>query len=65
VQQRAKERRLAGRHRDRDPGAVRFTAALGSTDDGWTRRITQHLPATYAARSFDAQAAGAAEQQFQ
>ncbi|MFE7395050.1 telomere-protecting terminal protein Tpg [Streptomyces sp. NPDC057582] len=40
-----------------------FTAAPGSTDDGRIRRITQHLPATYAARLFDAQAAGAPEQQ--
>lgn len=42
-----------------------FTAAPGSTDDGRIRRITQHLPATYAARLFDAQAAGAPEQQLQ
>jgi transcriptional regulator with XRE-family HTH domain len=40
-----------------------FTAAPGSTDDGRIRRITQHLPPTYAARLFDAQAAGATEQQ--
>ncbi|WP_329166885.1 XRE family transcriptional regulator (plasmid) [Streptomyces sp. NBC_01717] len=42
-----------------------FTAAPGSTDDARIRRITQHLPATYAARLFDAQAAGAPEQQLQ
>ncbi|MYS19949.1 MULTISPECIES: telomere-protecting terminal protein Tpg [unclassified Streptomyces] len=42
-----------------------FTAAPGSTDDGRVRRITQHLPPTYAARLFDAQAAGATEQQLQ
>jgi transcriptional regulator with XRE-family HTH domain len=40
-----------------------FTAAPGSTDDGRMRRITQHLPPSYAARLFDAQAAGASEQQ--
>ena len=42
-----------------------FTAAPGSTDDGRIRRITQHLPPTYASRLFDAQAAGATEQQLQ
>jgi transcriptional regulator with XRE-family HTH domain len=42
-----------------------FTAAPGSTDDGRMRRITQHLPPGYAARLFDAQAAGATEQQLQ
>ncbi|WP_329140416.1 XRE family transcriptional regulator [Streptomyces sp. NBC_01476] len=42
-----------------------FTAAPGSTDDGRMRRITQHLPPAYAARLFDAQAAGATEQQLQ
>lgn len=42
-----------------------FTAAPGSTDDGRIRRITQHLPPPYAARLFDAQAAGATEQQLQ
>jgi transcriptional regulator with XRE-family HTH domain len=42
-----------------------FTAAPGSTDDGRMRRITQHLPPVYAARLFDAQAAGASEQQLQ
>jgi hypothetical protein len=42
-----------------------YTAAPGSTDDGRMRRITQHLPSVYAARLFDAQAAGAGEQQLQ
>lgn len=42
-----------------------FTAAPGSTDDGRIRRITQRLPPQYAARLFDAQAAGATEQQLQ
>ncbi|MEU6850397.1 helix-turn-helix transcriptional regulator [Actinacidiphila alni] len=42
-----------------------FTAAPGSTDDGRIRRITQHLPPPYAARLFDAQSAGATEQQLQ
>lgn len=40
-----------------------FTAAPGTTDDGRLRRITQHLPPAYAQRLFDAQAAGASEQQ--
>ncbi|MGX1855784.1 telomere-protecting terminal protein Tpg, partial [Streptomyces sp. NPDC055299] len=42
-----------------------FTAAPGSTDDGRIRLITQALPPAYAARLFDAQAAGAAEQELQ
>ncbi|MFF3544936.1 telomere-protecting terminal protein Tpg [Streptomyces platensis] len=42
-----------------------FTAAPGTTDDGRIRLITQHLPPAYAARLFDAQAAGASEQQLQ
>ncbi|MEU9502443.1 XRE family transcriptional regulator [Streptomyces sp. NPDC048196] len=42
-----------------------FTAAPGTTDDGRIRLITQHLPPQYAARLFDAQAAGATEQQLQ
>ncbi|GAA2417814.1 hypothetical protein GCM10010388_00630 [Streptomyces mauvecolor] len=42
-----------------------FTAAAGSTDDGRIRRITQHLPATYAAQLLTAQAIGASEQQLQ
>lgn len=40
-----------------------FTAAPGTTDDGRIRRITQHLPPAYAARLFDAQTAGAPEQE--
>ncbi|MFD9428071.1 MULTISPECIES: telomere-protecting terminal protein Tpg [unclassified Streptomyces] len=40
-----------------------FTAAPGTTDDGRIRLITQHLPPAYAARLFDAQSAGATEQQ--
>ncbi|WP_411137977.1 telomere-protecting terminal protein Tpg [Streptomyces sp. C10] len=40
-----------------------FTAAPGTTDDGRIRLITQHLPPTYAARLFDAQATEATEQQ--
>ncbi|MFF8373439.1 telomere-protecting terminal protein Tpg [Streptomyces lydicus] len=42
-----------------------FTAAPGTTDDGRIRLITQHLPPQYAGRLFDAQAAGATEQQLQ
>ncbi|MFF3355371.1 telomere-protecting terminal protein Tpg [Streptomyces sp. NPDC002917] len=42
-----------------------FTAAPGTSDDGRIRRITQHLPPQYAARLFDAQTAGASEQQLQ
>jgi hypothetical protein len=42
-----------------------YTAAPGTTDDGRERLLTQHLPPTYAARLFDAQAAGATEQQLQ
>ncbi|AVZ77964.1 DNA-binding protein (plasmid) [Streptomyces lunaelactis] len=40
-----------------------YTAAPGTTDDGRLRLITQALPPVYAARLFDAQAAGASEQQ--
>jgi transcriptional regulator with XRE-family HTH domain len=40
-----------------------YTAAPGTTDDGRERLLTQHLPPTYAARLFDAQAAGATDQQ--
>ncbi|MFF8371704.1 telomere-protecting terminal protein Tpg [Streptomyces lydicus] len=40
-----------------------FTAAPGSTDDGRIRLITQALPPRYAARLFDAESAGATEQQ--
>lgn len=42
-----------------------FAAALGTTDDARIRLITQHLPPAYAARLFDAQAAGASDQQLQ
>jgi hypothetical protein len=42
-----------------------FTAAPGTTDDGRVRLITQHLPPRYAQRLFDAQSAGATEQQLQ
>ncbi|SHM23565.1 telomere-protecting terminal protein Tpg [Actinacidiphila paucisporea] len=42
-----------------------YTAAPGSTDDGRMRRITQRLPPAYAARLFEAQAAGSTEQQLQ
>ncbi|MEU8677666.1 XRE family transcriptional regulator [Streptomyces sp. NPDC048560] len=42
-----------------------FTAAPGTTDDGRIRLITQHLPPTYAARLFDAQATGATEEDLQ
>jgi DNA-binding transcriptional regulator YdaS (Cro superfamily) len=42
-----------------------YVAAPGSTDDGRVRRLTEHLPAPYAARLFDAQAAGADEPQLQ
>lgn len=40
-----------------------YTAAPGTTDDARIRLITQHLPPAYAARLFDAQAAGAGEEQ--
>ncbi|MFF7680968.1 telomere-protecting terminal protein Tpg [Actinacidiphila glaucinigra] len=40
-----------------------FTAAPGSTDDARLRLITQALPPQYAARLFEAQDAGAGEQQ--
>ncbi|WP_406320060.1 telomere-protecting terminal protein Tpg [Streptomyces sp. NBC_01637] len=42
-----------------------FTAAPGTTDDGRIRLITLHLPPQHAARLFDAQTAGASEQQLQ
>jgi hypothetical protein len=42
-----------------------FTAAPGATDDGRMCRITQHLRPAFAARLFEAQAAGTAEQQLQ
>ncbi|MFE2446734.1 telomere-protecting terminal protein Tpg [Stenotrophomonas sp. NPDC087984] len=40
-----------------------YTAAPGTTDDARLRHITQALPPQYAARLFDAQEQGAAEQQ--
>ncbi|MBO3675734.1 XRE family transcriptional regulator [Streptomyces sp. NEAU-YJ-81] len=40
-----------------------YTAAPGTTDDARLRHITQALPPQYAARLFDAQAQGGAEQQ--
>lgn len=40
-----------------------FTAAPGTTDDARIRDLTVALPPTYAARLFDAQDAGANEQQ--
>ncbi|MET9954449.1 XRE family transcriptional regulator [Streptomyces sp. NPDC006339] len=39
-----------------------YTAAVGSTDDGRFRRLTVHLPATYAQRLFDARDEGASDQ---
>jgi hypothetical protein len=70
---RGRQPRVQGRAKKRAAGAggivietrarLGFTAAPGSTDDGRVRRITQHLPPVYAARLFDAQAAGATEQQ--
>ncbi|OAH11716.1 telomere-protecting terminal protein Tpg [Streptomyces jeddahensis] len=42
-----------------------FTAAPGTTDDARIRLITQHLPPAYAARLFEAQAAGASDRQLQ
>ncbi|KOU47874.1 MULTISPECIES: telomere-protecting terminal protein Tpg [Streptomyces] len=38
-----------------------YTAPVGTTDDGRFRRLTVHLPATYAQRLFDARNAGASE----
>ncbi|MEW2174465.1 XRE family transcriptional regulator [Streptomyces sp. NPDC007027] len=38
-----------------------YTAPIGTTDDGRFRRLTVHLPATYAQRLFDARDAGASE----
>ncbi|MFG2569162.1 telomere-protecting terminal protein Tpg [Streptomyces sp. NPDC048567] len=40
-----------------------YTAAAGTTDDGRFRRLTVHLPATYAQQLFDARNAGASDQQ--
>ncbi|QIB49474.1 telomere-protecting terminal protein Tpg [Streptomyces aureoverticillatus] len=39
-----------------------YTAPIGTTDDGRFRRLTVHLPATYAQRLFDARDAGASDQ---
>ncbi|MGW0365829.1 telomere-protecting terminal protein Tpg [Streptomyces sp. NPDC002990] len=38
-----------------------YTAPVGTTDDGRLRRLTVHLPPTYAQRLFDARAAGASD----
>ncbi|MFF4448727.1 telomere-protecting terminal protein Tpg [Streptomyces sp. NPDC001502] len=38
-----------------------YTAPVGTTDDGRVRRLTVHLPATYAHRLFDTRAQGAAD----
>ncbi|MEU6310674.1 XRE family transcriptional regulator [Streptomyces sp. NPDC047014] len=38
-----------------------YTAPVGTTDDGRVRRLTVHLPASYAQRLFDARAEGAAD----
>lgn len=40
-----------------------YTSSAGSTDDGRFRRLTVHLPATYASRLFDARDTGASDQQ--
>ncbi|MFF7497150.1 telomere-protecting terminal protein Tpg [Streptomyces rubiginosohelvolus] len=40
-----------------------YTAPVGTTDDGRFRRLTVHLPATYAQRLFDARDAGASERE--
>ncbi|MFK4106133.1 telomere-protecting terminal protein Tpg [Streptomyces sp. NPDC019531] len=40
-----------------------YTAPIGTTDDGRFRRLTVHLPPTYARRLFDARDAGAGDQQ--
>lgn len=40
-----------------------YTAPIGTTDDGRFRRLTVHLPATYAQRLFDARDAGADDQE--
>ncbi|MEU3182431.1 telomere-protecting terminal protein Tpg [Streptomyces albidoflavus] len=39
-----------------------YTAPVGTTDDGRFRRLTVHLPATYAQRLFDARESGASDQ---
>ncbi|OKJ07642.1 terminal protein TpgA2 [Streptomyces sp. CB00316] len=40
-----------------------YTAPAGTTDDGRFRRLTVHLPATYAQRLFDARNTGAGDQE--
>ncbi|MEU3190727.1 XRE family transcriptional regulator [Streptomyces sp. NPDC006992] len=40
-----------------------YTAPIGSTDDGRFRRLTVHLPPSYAQRLFDARETGAGDQQ--
>ncbi|MCL6281063.1 XRE family transcriptional regulator [Streptomyces albidoflavus] len=40
-----------------------YTSSAGSTDDGRFRRLTVHLPATYAQQLFEARDAGANDQQ--
>ncbi|MFF7858026.1 telomere-protecting terminal protein Tpg [Streptomyces sp. NPDC007904] len=42
-----------------------YTAPIGSTDDARIRHLTVALPPQYAARLFDAQQAGAGDQQLQ
>jgi hypothetical protein len=44
---------------------IGYTAPIGSTDDARIRQLTVALPPRYAARLFDAQQAGATEQQLQ
>ncbi|MGW7081676.1 telomere-protecting terminal protein Tpg [Streptomyces sp. NPDC054866] len=40
-----------------------YTAPIGTTDDGRFRRLTVHLPPTYAQRLFDARETGADDRQ--
>ncbi|MGD3112042.1 telomere-protecting terminal protein Tpg [Streptomyces sp. YGL11-2] len=40
-----------------------YTAPIGTTDDGRFRRLTVHLPASYAQRLFDARDEGVSDQQ--
>ncbi|MEV6841674.1 XRE family transcriptional regulator [Streptomyces sp. NPDC051133] len=44
---------------------IGYTAPIGSTDDARIRHLTVALPPQYAARLFDAQQAGASDQQLQ
>ncbi|MFJ4585502.1 telomere-protecting terminal protein Tpg [Streptomyces echinatus] len=44
---------------------IGYTAPIGSTDDARIRHLTVALPPQYAARLFDAQQAGAGDQQLQ